>query len=191
MTLKVVTPPASEVVSLSEAKLHLRVTHDAEDAVILRGIKAARERTEHLTQRAIGTQTLELRLAGFPVAGAPLTLPMPPVTSVTSVTYRDAAGATQTLAPASYVLRDSEAGARLVLAPDVSAWPATDALDGAVVVTYAAGYTPSNVPASIVSFILLDLGTLYENRESMVTGVTATSLAFTERLLDRTKVWDI
>ncbi|HWA20765.1 MAG TPA: head-tail connector protein, partial [Caulobacterales bacterium] len=43
MSITIVTPPASEPLSLAEAKLFLRVEHDAEDDLIAALIGAARE----------------------------------------------------------------------------------------------------------------------------------------------------
>jgi uncharacterized phiE125 gp8 family phage protein len=188
--LRVVTPPASEAITLAEAKAHLRVTSGSEDAIIARHIRAAREYAEHLTQRAIGVQALELRLPSFPAGGGPIELARPPVISITSIEYRDADGVAQTLTSATYEVRNSEAGARVVVATPGASWPETDPLDGEVVVTYAAGYTAQTLPASTASFMLLEVGTLYANRESTAEKPVAAN-PFAERLLDRSRVWDI
>ena len=188
--LRVVTPPTVEVVTVAEAKAHCRVTSDAEDALFPRWIRAAREDAEHLTQRAIGTQTLELRIDSFPGSGESIELPRPPVASVTSVVYRDTLGASQTLSPAAYALRDTEAGALLVPATPGAQWPDVDYFGGAVVITYVAGYTSATIPAGTASFILLEAATLYEARESAGEKPVAEH-PFVPRLLDRTRQWDI
>ena len=43
-------PLLPEPLTLDEAKAHLRVDHDADDALIVMLIKVARERAEHLTE---------------------------------------------------------------------------------------------------------------------------------------------
>ena len=92
MGYQVITPP-TEPVTLADARLHLRVTDTAEDALIGVWITAAREACEHYTQRSIGSQTLELRLDEFP-DGA-IDLPRSPVTAITSLKYIDTNGTEQ------------------------------------------------------------------------------------------------
>lgn len=188
--LRVVTAPTAEAVSVADLKAHARITSAAEDAILPRFVKTAREYAEHLTQRAIGAQTLELRIDAFPGSGESIELPRPPVTSITSVAYRDAFGVSQTLAPASYALRDTEAGALLVPATPGAAWPEVDEFDGAVVITYVAGYTAATLPGATASFILLEAATLYENREA-TSEKPAAEHPFVPRLLDRARQWDI
>lgn len=190
MPTRVVSQPKCEVVSLAEAKLHLRVTHDLEDIKIASALRAAREHAEHITQRAIGRQVIELSCEAFPHGGLSIRLPRPPVVAVTSVMYRDVDGAWQLMLPADYELVHlGDADSQLVLARTLSSWPQTmrPALQ-AVRVTYVAGYSEQNVPREIVEFMLLHLGTLFEHRESMVTGTIATELKHSERLLDRMRV---
>ncbi len=60
MPLQLVTPPAEEPVSLEEAKLHLRVDFDEDDALILALISAARQAAETITGRQLITARWKL-----------------------------------------------------------------------------------------------------------------------------------
>ena len=71
---------------------------------------------------------------------------------------------------------------------------------GVVEINYTAGYSAGNeaaqqaaVPAGIKAWLLLTIGTLYANRESIQTGVPGATAAlpgrFTDSLLDRFKVY--
>lgn len=181
MSLKVITPPATEPVTLTEAKVHLRVDGTAEDALITSLIVAARQGAEHLTGRALMPQTLELALDEF---SDKIKIPRPPFVSVTSVTYTDTAGATQTLSPADYVIDSHSEPAQLVR-PYGTGWPSTRCQPNAVLIRYQVGYAnAAAVPDEIKSWMLLRIGMLYANRESVATGVSVASIPHVDRLLD-------
>ena len=186
MGLKVITPPTSEVVSVAEAKAHLRVTHTDEDAYIGVLISAAREQAEQLTERAIGEQSLLLQLDAFPDE---ILLQYPPIIAVDSLQYRDTDGDMQTIDPANYTLDTGLEPSWILPAVDYE-WPETDESANALQVTYRAGYTDVNCPAAIKQWILLKVGELYENREaSMERAVTSPS--FVDHMLDRYRIWEV
>lgn len=185
MGLKVITQPAVEPVSLAEAKLHLRVDHSTDDTLISSLISAAREECEHLLERAVSGQTLELSIDEFPVDG--IRLPRPPVTSITSVTYVDPDGVSQTMPSGDYYLDDAQEPNWLLPAYAVE-WPDTRAEANAVKVRYVAGYT--DCPDVIRAWILLRVGTLYANREAD-SDKPALPSPFADRLLDRYRIWGV
>lgn len=176
VSLVTITPPASEPVTLSEAMVHLRIDAPADgphpEAMLIETlISAARAHVEAETNRALITQTLEARWDAWRDV---LELPRAPVQSVTSVTYVDEAGATQTLAGSAYRADVAGLVARVTPAFD-TAWPAARAVTGAVAVRFVAGYgAASAVPAPLRAAMLLLIGHLYENRSA------ATERALTE-----------
>lgn len=154
--------PAGEPVSLAQAKAQCRVEHTADDALFTGSggakgwISAARELVERETNLRLLTQTVVLTLAGFPECGRPIELPVAPVQSITSVSYRDAGGVVTALTGYGTWLAKRPP---LVGAP-AGGWPAT-ACDGlaAVTVTAVAGWaSPLAVPAQAVQAMLLCLG---------------------------------
>ena len=68
MSLVIITPPATEPITLTEAKAQCRVDGTAEDALLTIYIQAAREQCERLIGRKLITQTVEQRLDAFPDA---------------------------------------------------------------------------------------------------------------------------
>lgn len=80
------TGPVEEPVGLEEAKLHLRVSTAADDALIGSLIAAARGYVESHLRRALVTQVWDLYLDAFP-AGKGIELAMPPLRAVESVTF--------------------------------------------------------------------------------------------------------
>lgn len=92
------TAPAAEPMTLAQAKAHLRVDEDSQDALISAHIATARAHIERVAGIRLYTQTLILRCSDWADLA---NLPVAPIQSVV-VTYTDTAGATQTLSAAVY-----------------------------------------------------------------------------------------
>lgn len=183
MPTVLVTAPTAEPVSLAEAKLHLRVDDNADDALIAALITAARQHAEHDTRRALVTQTWKLALDAFP--DGMVRLEHAPVSEVVSVVYTDPNGTVQALDAAAYKLDAISEPCRLVPSYGNS-WPASRSEVNAVAITYTCGYgQPEAVPESIKRWMLLRIGALYENREEVLTGraITLAPLPFVDALL--------
>jgi uncharacterized phiE125 gp8 family phage protein len=183
MGLRVITPPSVEPVTLAEAKQHLRVDTDADDALIASLVSAAREECEHLLERALAPQTLQLLLDEWPVA---IQLPKPPLVSVTSVEYVDPTGALVVLPGSQYALDQGQEPSWLLPAIDVD-WPETAQFANVVRVEYVAGYEAADCPPLIKQWIKLRVGTLYAYREADAERAPVAS-GFADRLIDRYRI---
>ena len=151
---------------MAEAKLWLRIDHSTEDALILEMLKASRREVERFCGRQLINSTRIWRLDRFPSDGV-IRLDRPPLSSVTSITYVDTAGATQTWATDQYdVDTDSEPG-RITLAYNQSL--PSDVRGGAanvVTITYVVGYGAAgeNVPETFKVAIKSLVAGTYEHR---------------------------
>lgn len=166
MSLRVITPPAAEPVSLETVKEHLRIDHDIEDALLDSYIAAARETGEKLSRRAFITQTLEMTVDDWP-SDLMLRLWRPPLQSVTSVKYYDTDNVQQTWT--DYVVdTDGEPGTILF-----NSLPAvTLRKRSAITIRFVAGYgnTESSVPSTIKRANLSLIAHWYENRATVNVG---------------------
>lgn len=167
-----VVEPVATPVSVDEAKSHLRVEVADDDALIQAYLEAATQWCEEFMSRALMPQTWEVHLARWP-GGRKLTLPRPPVVSVSWVKAFDEAGAETLMDPAGYVVDTvSEPGAVTLLS--TASWPAPAAAlrpVSGVMVRYVCGYADDEaVPAAIRQAIKFLTGHYYENRESVVVG---------------------
>lgn len=164
LTVTVVVPPASEPVSVEEARAHLRV--DAtEDGLLAALIPAARERLEQYLRRALARQTLRavwdvprVPAGGLsPVAAKEqvLEIPYPPLVSVSRVAVEAKAGTWEDLDPAQYVLQAEFFPARL--APASGSWAGNR-----VLVEYQAGH--ETLPPALRRGLLMLVAHLYEHR---------------------------
>lgn len=184
MSLILVTAPTVEPVTLSEAKAHLRVTSSDEDSLITSLITAARGMAETITRRALTTQTWDWKFGAFPESH--LDVPLAPLVSVTSISYIDTAGATQTWSSANYTVLDAgaqTAPGRIVPAYNES-WPSVRGLPNDIIVRFVAGYgAASSVPAEIRWAVLLIIGELYARRESALVGATIVNVPYSAEAL--------
>lgn len=184
MALELVTAPTVEPLSLVEAKAHLRVSHDHEDALIELLIKAA---TAHVDGkdgflgRALVQQTWDLVIDEFPANE--VRIPLPPLQEVLFIEYDDGDGIIQTLATDQYTVDVvSEPG---WIVPGSSGWPTTFDGINAVRIRFVAGYESTadsppdlagNVPAAIKAALLLTIGHLYANRETVLAGAGVSAI---------------
>ena len=189
MALIRIASPGEEPVSLAEAKAHCRVDHADDDALISALIVAAREQAEHETGRAFVTQTWELVHDEFPDA---FVLRKAPVQSVVSVRYLDDSNGTECeLDPADYLLdKDGEPG---YVVPNVGlGWPSAWPVPNAVRCRYVCGYgAAADVPQAVKQWILMAVGTLYAQRETLVAGnVSGLPDRFWQGLLDPFRLYE-
>lgn len=173
---ELVTAPATAPVSLSEAKEHLRVVGTDDDAKIEALIAAAAQHLDGwqgVLGMAIGEQTWAQEFDEF---RSSLPLPLSPVMSIESVTWKDDGGDVQTVAAADYTLLRDGGGTGRVAFRKGFEFPTGLADRQAVRVEYVAGHeTP---PAPIKAAILLLIGHWFENREQVVIGTITSSLPF-------------
>lgn len=166
--------PATEPVTLTEAKSHLRVDTTDDDTLITELIKAARQVVENNTGRSLVTQTWRLSLDAFPRNSEAIRLERGPLVSVQSLTYVDTNGTTQTMAASKYVVDTLHIEGEVALAHG-EAWPNTRGDRNAVLVNYTAGYgAASAVPDALKAAIKLRLGDLFANREASIIGTIHT-----------------
>lgn len=180
MALTLSVAPAAEPVTTAEAKAHLRVDGADDDSYIAALVAAAREYCEGMQRRAYVTQTWTLTLDGFPAGGRTyIDIPLPPLQSVSSITYLDSTGDSQTWASSNYTVDAKGTPGRVALAPD-AVWPTTQAgRINAVTITFVAGYgLAADVPESMKQAIYLLVGDWYGNREAQVVGTVTQRLSF-------------
>ena len=183
MSLKLVTAPEQEPITLTEAKDHLRVDTEDDDSVISGLILAARQWAEEYTGRQLATATLDWFIDGF---CQQFSVPLPPLQSVTSIKYLDTAGVEQTLSASTYRVDAVSEPGRVALDYG-KAWPCTYPVINAVTVRFMAGYAA--VPEPIRQALLLLIGELYDQRQESVPS-QINSVPFGVRaLLTPYKVW--
>jgi len=164
MALSLVTGPTVEPVTLDEAKAHLRLDIADDDGLLAGYILAARRWVEGQTHRALAPQTWDYVIDyawPYKFSRQWIELPLNPVMSVTSVSYVDDSGVTQTLA--SYQAACRENGSYIVPTYDQT-FPTVRRQPGAITVRFVAGY--ENVPSELKHAIMLLAGHFYENREA-------------------------
>lgn len=188
MGLKLITPAATDPITLVEAKAQLRVTDNDSDTEIGNMVKAATRYAEMFLGRALIDQTWDLYLDKFPLAE--IKIPLPPLIEVGSVNYFDGDGVEQTLDVANYYV-DSASQPGWIVPQSNLQWPSTLSAVNSVRIRFRAGYLDNNsppvanVPFDIKAAILLLLGAFYEHREETIVGSTSVRLPFSAETLLR------
>lgn len=162
--------PAAPVISLAEAKRHLRVLHDDDDADITELVEAATAAVEgpNGIGVALTPQTWRLSLDHFPCE---IIIPLGPVTSISSIAYTDADG---NPAIVGTWRADLDQQPVRIWPARNAVWPSLVCEPGAVKVTFVCGYTEA--PADLKAGIKLLVGHFYEHREAVTTDLRAIDL---------------
>ena len=167
-------------------------TNTTGDPLLNMLIQAARQHAEQELRRYLITQTLDAHFHEFPDADDDehLRFNLPPLQSVTSITYVDIDGATQTLASSQYLVDAKSRPARIEPAYGV-VWPSTREQMNSVTVRFVAGYgAASAVPACIKNWMLMRIKTLWDQRDQLTKqlGMPVFEPAFVDSLLDPERV---
>ena len=164
MSIITITPPASEPVSLAEAKLFLRIDHGAEDSLISTLIIAAREAVEAGVGRALITRRVREDLdIWVREARTGAVLGLGPVTNVVAVRLLADNGSQSVLDPERYRLEGHRDRPRLVFAAGV---PATLREIGGIEIEYDCGFADdaADLPVALRLATLQIVSALYELR---------------------------
>jgi hypothetical protein len=205
---ELITPPAKTLVSLDEAKVHLRVDGTAEDADITKKLATAQRSVEKEARRVFLTQTwLFKRDNGFydnEGNGPVIEFSKSPLQAVNYVKYLglnefldpfydtayDDTTKLHTLSPTIYQVKT--AGETGLISPTTNnIWPYVKLpilapVFDTVQIELVAGYgdDPEDVPDNFHSAALLMLGHLYENRSSVITGLRAAAVEVPQGVSD-------
>ena len=162
-TLKRTTSPQFLAVTLAEAKAHLRLSGSSQDDLLTRLIEGATEQLERDIERCLVQASWQQSQYGFPEDGKAILLNMGSATAISSITYVDDDGATQTLATDQYEL-DSGRNAVTCLNDD-DGWPETlltPSERDTVFVNFTCGVTSEDcLPRLFKQAILLEVGRYY------------------------------
>ncbi len=148
--------PTVEPITLAEAKRNCDIDDNHRDADFRRWIKAARQKVEHDCRRALITQTRVMKFNEWPSSGTCFELLDPPLQSVSSITYLDTDGNSQTWSSSNYEVDIARTPGTVWQAYNVM-WPTIRAIQNAITVTYVAGYGAgaTNVPAAARDAMML------------------------------------
>lgn len=184
MGLSVVTAQTTEPISLDEAKAHCKFDIADDDGLIAAYILAAREFVENETHLRLLTQTLDYTLdrvwpcvlteCGYLTR---IELPVKPIASITSISYVDGSGATQTLNSSQYNLHKDGPIHYVEPAYGVT-WPSVRYQTAAITVRFVAGWSLSDVPNTLMQAMRLLVSHQYDNREAINIGSSVTALPF-------------
>jgi len=165
--IQVTTPPATEPVTLQEAKNQLRLFHNDEDTIIGSYIKAARQYCEEVQNRAYISQDILYTINHWP-SRPRILLPRPPLIEVFSIYYFDRENVPNPVDPAIYEV-DADSEPAVIMLNENETWP-TEPLRpyNAIKITYRAGYgAADDVPFTVKQAIMFLVAHYYENREEV------------------------
>lgn len=173
MALVMTSGPASEPVTVAEAKAHLRIDHSAEDVLLASLILTSRLHIESALGLALVTQSWRLLLDRWPRKGV-VKVPLRPLQSVNEIRVLAADGTPLTVATADYDVDTASEVPRIVRA--AAAWPEPGRAAHGIEIDLVAGFGPNAaaVPQPIRQALLMLAAHWYEHRDPIEIGSEAT-----------------
>jgi uncharacterized phiE125 gp8 family phage protein len=157
-----VAAPSPEPITAAQVKAQCRIDGTDEDTLIDTYIKAARAHIEAMCGVRFAARTgVVFKCDSFCDFEK---FPEAPVTSITSISYVDTEGATQTLSTDVYELRADGLTVSIALKYNQT-WPAIQP-GSRITVTVAMGY--ATAPDDIIAAMLLTVAHWYANREAVI-----------------------
>tara|TARA_R110000751_G_C13757970_1_gene478957 strand:+ start:601 stop:1230 length:630 start_codon:yes stop_codon:yes gene_type:complete len=177
------------LVSLNEAKEHLRIGHNEDDAYITRLTHAAQIVCEHLTGVNFTANTYE-----FTCDNWEQTKEVPEVSTISivdKITYKDTSGSMIIWATSNYYLANGSQRSRIALT-DGSSYPNLyDGIQNIIIEFTTHPVWGKGTYMNEVAFqaVLITISDMYENRQSVIVGRIASSIPRTAQfLLDTLKI---
>jgi len=162
-------------------------TNSTGDPILNILIAAARQHAETLLKRYLITQTIDYYMDCFDS----WEIKLPPLQSVSAITYVDTDGTTQTIDAADYLVDAVSVPARITPAYGET-WPTPRTQNNAVKIRFIAGYgAASAVPQCIKNWMLLRIKQIYDQQGMVNVGniVSEFPYSFVDGLLDPEKVY--
>jgi uncharacterized phiE125 gp8 family phage protein len=148
--LSLVTAPTLAVITLAEAKSWLREDRAAFNAEITALVERA---TEYVEREIPGHRQIRQATLDAPVRcwwEDELRLPRPPLSSVTSITYYDSNGDSQTLDSSTYLVRTPWRMPGTIERAPGESWPAVqDDRRYPITIRFVAGYAAGSYPGTV------------------------------------------
>lgn len=145
--------PTFQPLTVDEVKKRMPVAGDHWDADLRDALTEGIERFENDTAMVCCTSTWQEKLDDWPECGF-LRFQRRPVASVSSITYLDADGDSQTWASSNYTLDANRAIPSVFLTYNAS-FPSTRGIENSITVTYVAGYSTALLVPQTVKFAII------------------------------------
>lgn len=171
-----------DVVSLEAAKSHCRIAPNdiADDTDLTDFIKSAVDCVEGPEGIGVALSETAWRLS-LDCLPTHIRIPIGPVTGVTSITYIDGEGVTQTL-PSELYRYDLDADPMTIVPASNANWPAAEKSPGSVKIVFTAGYAQGAIPGDLIQAIKAMIGHNFENREAVIVGHEAFEVPMTTKM---------
>ncbi len=172
MALVMTSGPASEPVTVADAKAHMRIDGTVEDVLIASLIVTSRLHVESALDLALINQSWTLILDRWP-AGPEVEIPLAPLLAVIAVKVKNSAGVSSAVPPTSYLVDLASKPPRIVW--NNAARPDPGVPAGGIEIEFTAGFGASaaTVPAPLKHAVLMLTSHWYEHRDANEIGSSA------------------